>query len=92
MLNYAVTHRGTDKKPCDNNMNALSSKIYEGALYSSGGEDMLKEFNMSTSFTGILDTVDCLGSKLAEIAPKIAISDEALGNIKIAPLPGNRHR
>ena len=79
MLNCAVTCRGTDKKPCDNNLNALSSVKLVSAFDKLGGEDMFKTMDMTASLNNILGTVDEIYDKFTEVAPKLALDDDTLG-------------
>lgn len=88
MLNCAVTCRGTDKKPCDNILNALSSVKLAGAFDKMGGSDMFKAMDMTASLDNILGTVDDICDKFTGVTPKLTLNDDTLGN----PLECRAHR
>ena len=80
MLNCAVTCRGTDKKPCDNILNALSSVKLVGAFDKLGGSDMFKTMDMTASLNNVLGTVDDICDKFMGVTPKLTLNDDTLGN------------
>lgn len=80
MLNCMATCRGTDKKPCDNNLKAFPSEKLVASFDNMGGEDMFKKIVASTSLTSISDTVDKLSDTISAAIPKIAFDDERLGD------------
>ena len=85
MLNCTVTCRGTDKKPCDNNLNVEPA----GKLISNidfGDDAMNKFFADNSSLAHSLEVA-------VDVSKSLDVSKftKALGK-HIAPLSGNRHR